>query len=682
MASNFTFGKKKLNNLLYEKIAKEPTGTYLNIVVDRQFDTTSLSRIVSWLTSLGAEEFRIIYALDEPVDKHLEDKSITKYFMNHRAKLEEYLVKGCPVIASGGALYSVIEDNKVYTNTTDQVDFGITNFWSSRDLTTENGFWVYPIRSFEALFKNNSSKPIDSYMTRLATRQILDALKNPKEPVIYPSLTKHFIGSNEEFYTDFYDLVKDRKGEVLSADIETDGLNFMTDHVGCITLSFDGLEGWYIPWKYVDKEKLNEVFGNNRLLGANFKFDTKMLWRNGISNCRIDEDIVILGHVLDEERSNSLKTLAYLYTPYGGYERALDKEKEDDDFENYLGIPEKILREYAIMDAIVTKRVWDGLMKHMRELDKKFPNDRFSGNTLERYYYFRNIPASNMYAKMEYTGVCVNKEKLDDLRIRLNEEIQKVKDRLSDAFGVDKKVDGFGGGKGFDWGSKREIGKMLQSKGWENLGLTKDGVYKVGDDQMTRWAKKHPEAKDLAYLASLLTLLNGFVGDDPVGDVEYGTKGWSQYLRYHKEDNTYRMHCNFKPMMADSGRSKCDSPNMQNVPTHSKWAEEVKKCVCTPNDDEYLLATQDYSALQTRLASVDIPSYEDDPLCKVLNDVNADLHSATAYLSFFKDKVVDVVEVDVEQDGKTYHFLGGEMVKTQRGKIPAKDLEETDTLII
>lgn len=210
----------------------------------------------------------------------------------------------------------------------------------------------------------------------------------------------------------------------------------------------------------------------------------------------------------------------------------------------------------------------------------------------------------------------------------------------------------------------------------------KDGVYKVSDDQMTRWAKKHPEAKDLAYLASLLTLLNGFVGDDPVGDVEYGTKGWSQYLRYHKEDNTYRMHCNFKPMMADSGRSKCDSPNMQNVPTHSKWAEEVKKCVCTPNDDEYLLATQDYSALQTRLASVDIPSYEDDPLCKVLNDVNADLHSATAYLSFFKDKVVDVMEVDVEQDGKTYHFLGGEMVKTQRGKIPAKDLEETDTLII
>ena len=37
---------------------------------------------------------------------------------------------------------------------------------------------------------------------------------------------------------------------------------------------------------------------------------------------------------------------------------------------------------------------------------------------------------------------------------------------------------------------------------------------------------------------------------------------------------------------------------------------------------------------------------------------------------------------DCEQDGKTYEFLGGELVETNRGEIFARDLKEDDELII
>ena len=38
-------------------------------------------------------------------------------------------------------------------------------------------------------------------------------------------------------------------------------------------------------------------------------------------------------------------------------------------------------------------------------------------------------------------------------------------------------------------------------------------------------------------------------------------------------------------------------------------------------------------------------------------------------------------EIEVECNGKIYKYLGGELVNTQRGFIPAQDLTEEDTII-
>ena len=49
--------------------------------------------------------------------------------------------------------------------------------------------------------------------------------------------------------------------------------------------------------------------------------------------------------------------------------------------------------------------------------------------------------------------------------------------------------------------------------------------------------------------------------------------------------------------------------------------------------------------------------------------------------TFFKDKETEVEEIEVECNGKIYKYLGGELVNTQRGFIPAQDLTEEDTII-
>ena len=638
------------------------------VLVDERYEEYPLKAIETFLRDCGMHKFKILSTLNCKISKDQikndQKEGVISFYKSNCSDFESYIPKGAPIITSGAALYSLLKEDDIYPNHVQQIIFGKSNFLFSKDWTAENCHYVYPIESFRDIFAKGFNKPVDSYKTKLAQIQINNVIKNGGKPIPrYPKLKKIFIESPEEFDELFYKPNKDKRGNV-AWDLETSGFDFLNDRIGCITLSFDGITGYYIPWKYVNKPKLNEILSNNRQIQANGKFDCKFLWRNGIPAARIDEDVITLGHVLDETRSNSLKALAFYYSEFGGYERPLDNYQKKVKVDNYLDIDESILREYAIMDAIVTYRVWVNMMKHVRELDKKYPNEHGINTGLESYYYTRRIPANNLYAGMEYRGCYVDKKRLDTLREDMYKYIEDLRVQLAEAFEVP--VD-------FDWGSPSKVGRLIEKKGWEDLGRNESGEYQVSDFQIKRWSKDHPEVKLLKEYKSMNVMVNTFVGD-----LE-GTKGWSQYLKYHPEDDTYRIHADYYPMSTDSGRTRCQRPNLQNTPTRGKYAKAIKRCLVTPNDDNYYMVTVDYSSLQMRLATLDSG---DKHLTEVFNRENADVHSLTGWLVFAKEKTFDVMTVEVEQDGKTYKFLGGQQVMTQRGYVLARDLQEDDELIV
>lgn len=636
------------------------------ILVDERYEDIPIKAIEEFLKNLGIPKFLLLSVLNCSIQKNSikaeQKEGIISFYMNNCSDFEKHIPKGAPIITSGAALYSLLKEDDIYPNHVQQIIFGKSCFLFSKDLTSENCHMVYPIESFRDIFAKGFKKPVDSYKTKLAQIQLNKVLKYGGKPIPrYPKLKKIFITSKEEFNEIFYEPNKDKRAYV-AWDLETGGFNFLKDRIGCITLSFDGITGYYIPWKYVDKDKLREILKNNKQILANGKFDCKFLWANGIPEARIDEDVITLGHVLDETRSNSLKALAFYYSEFGGYERPLDIYKKRVKVDSYLDIDEDILKEYAIMDAIVTYRIWVNMMKHVRELDKKYPNEHGINTGLESYYYTRRIPANNLYAGIEYRGIYVDKDRLDNLRIEMQDYINSLKAQLAEAFGVS--VD-------FDWGSSAKLGRLLEKKGWEELGRNESGEYQVSEFQIKRWSKDHPEAKLLKELKSMNVMINAFVGDVK------GTKGWSQYLTYHPEDDSWRMHPDYFPMGTDSGRTRCQKPNMQNTPTRGKYAKAIKRCLKTPNDNDYYMVTVDYSSLQMRLATIDS---KDKHLTEVFNRDNADVHSLTGWLVFAKEKTFDVMTVEVEQDGKTYKFLGGQQVMTQRGYVLARDLQEDDEI--
>ncbi len=703
--SDFSFGKinvksrKQVVNLktydsplLVDKgNAKASYDVPVVILTEDHFESKEITYIDRFLASEGITRYIMLDSINCEYREKDAKEGLIKFYKANKSNFMDYIPYGAPIITSGPALYSLIQEDDIYPNHMNQMIFGKSSFWFSYDLKKETCHRVFPIAPLKSdifgysVYKKWCSGAVDSYKTKIARVQMSNAIKFTEiEPPEYPELNKVFVGSAKEFDELFYQPNKNRKGELLAWDLETSGLNFMKDKIGCITLSFDGITGYYIPWKYVDKKKLGEILGNNRQLGHNLKFDTKFLWRNGVPEAHIDEDTLYMAHTLDETRSNSLKAMAFMYSQYGGYERPLDEYKEKMGKNIcYLDIQEDILRDYAVMDAIVTRRIWDSMIAHMRELDKKYPNEFAETGTMEHYYYTFRIPAAQTYADMEYQGCYVNKEKLDNLRNQIEGDIAGIKATLCKSFEV--KED-------FPWESGQQLGILLESKGWEDLGRTKSGEYATGDFQMSRWKKTHKEAELLEKLKSLNTLLNTFVGDDTSNSVvadylgyndEKGEKGWVQYLQYHEEDDSWRMHPNFLPMMADSGRSRCTEPNLQQVPSHGKYAKEIKKCIKTPNDDDYYMVTCDYSSLQLRIATQDIRDME-DPLYKILQGGRTvDLHSITAYNTFYKERDIDVEIITVTQDGKTYQFLGGEAVETvERGEVFACELTENDTLII
>ena len=690
--SGFSFGgisvkdkKRSLNQeLISSPIIVDKSDTFcpglskpITVLVERYLKGKEIDALENFLKKKGIKKYIIMCTLKYDVTPtYIQDElheGIIGYYMRNTSQFRKYIQPLSPILVFGPAIYSLLQEDDIQYNHCDQRPFCVSNFWFSYDLSSK-GNYVYPVWPIDDIFADGFAdksgrlmSPVDSYRTNLAILQIQDILKDGIRPAPrYPKLNKIFIESKEDFYERFWKIIKDKHNEIMSWDLETSGFNCFTDRIGCITISFDGRTGWYIPWEYVDKKCLNTLIKNNKNLGANLKFDIKFLWQNGCPDARVDEDVYTIGHCLDETRSNSLKALAFYYTIYGGYERALDVYKNKYNIDNYLDIDEDILKEYAIMDAIVCRRIYDEIMKHLRWIDKKFPNEKFPEDSLEKYYYYRRIPANNLYADMEYKGICVNKNKLDKVREDMREYIKNLKKELCQLYNV---------AEDFDWSSTMKVGKLFKKLGYENLGESKAGEYKCSDDELIRWAKIHPEVKKLQTLRSLNTLINTFVGD------EEGTKGWTQYMIHHPEDKpeVWRMHPSFNAMATDTHRTKTSKPNSQNVVSRNLFSKEIKATWCTPDDDEYYLVTCDMSALQLRLATIN--SF-DEALTAEFQKSNADIHSLTGSLVFTKDRELDIETITVEQDGKTYEFLGGELVETKRGEIFARDLKEDDELII
>lgn len=410
-------------------------------------------------------------------------------------------------------------------------------------------------------------------------------------------------------------------------DLETSSLYHFADDfsIGCLTLAFDDKTGYYLRWKDIDPQILDNFLANKTQIYANGKFDTKaMIVKAGIKNAVVHHDIVLLFHTLSTERiSNGLKALAWLVGD-GGYDGPLEDYKRRYAPKSYLDIPEEILSVYATLDAVVTFKLY--------KLGKRLARAQAGVFSVYKNKY---VPVIPVFEDMEILGLDVNKQKLVALHKQL----------VRDAAAIEAEILAELNAPDLLLTSAEQLGRVLERAGFPNLGKGEKNVYKTGAEELQKWSKQGYKVCDKILRYRSLTKLDAsFVGelveDDPSltkaenffhrnserrpkgkGKKKRKANGIVQHLR-----SDGKVHTTYGPALTDSGRSKSWDPNLQNQTKHSEEAQQFRSIFECPKNGKIWEA--DYDGFQLRIGCI----LSGDPVMEdIFLNRGGDMHSITGH---------------------------------------------------
>lgn len=180
-------------------------------------------------------------------------------------------------------------------------------------------------------------------------------------------------------------------------------------------MDMDDMTYWEGLWTQVNWLLTSEKVS---LRGANWKYDSRWIKHKwGISCTNFKFDTLLVGSLLDENRSNSLKLHAKIMTPMGGYEEDMGKY----DMGRLDLVPKMELLPYMGGDTDATYRVAK-VMKRELLADKRLCN----------FYIKLTHPASQVFEKVERTGILVDLPYYQNLQSELTAEINRLTGSMLD----------------------------------------------------------------------------------------------------------------------------------------------------------------------------------------------------------------------------------------------------------
>ncbi|MDD5651143.1 MAG: DNA polymerase, partial [Candidatus Nanoarchaeia archaeon] len=325
------------------------------------------------------------------------------------------------IITTGRALYTITESKLLkYNNFFIPVN-GSEQLYQLDDAfiySSEYNCNIFPIPPLYQWIKDN--EVLDVYEYKFSIQQIKRAIDNLKEKVRRIQKCKFYEELNPNEFLN--NLINNKDIKKISIDTETTGLNWIKDKIYSIQFSFNFYEGHFCLFDKIDKNLLIELFKRKDIIWTyqNPQYDIKMLKQAGIFNARCDFDTMTAAHILNENSPNGLKSLAWLYTNYGGYENKLNQYLKKFKLQDFTKLPKELLLEYACMDSILTYQVQEYFEKRF-ELEDSFVKDN---------YYNYIIPAIKMIIDVEMTGVQVDMNYMVEYSNQLKEKAKEIENSI------------------------------------------------------------------------------------------------------------------------------------------------------------------------------------------------------------------------------------------------------------
>ncbi len=379
-------------------------------------------------------------------------------------------------------------------------------------------------------------------------------------------------------------------------DTETTSLNALEAELVGIAFSWTKGKGYYLalPNNHEEVASLLEPFKvffehtSIEKVGHNLKYDLKVLRNYNIEVVGPLFDTMVAHYLINPDMRHSMDILAetYLnYTPQSITELIGKKGKNQGSMRD---VPVEAQTEYAVEDADITL-----------QLKNHFETELTSANTLKLYKEVE-LPLVEVLTAMECEGINLNTPFLNNLSIKLAEDIQRLETAIFEQ-----------AGETFNLASPKQLGEIL----FEKLKLvakpkkTKTGQYSTAEDVLSYLAKEHPIIAEVLEWRSLQKLQTTYVESLP------------------KEVNptTGRVHTIYNQAVAATGRLSSNNPNLQNIPIRTERGQEVRKAFI-PRDENHILMAADYSQIELRIIAA---LSKDEGMIEAFQN-KEDIHRATA----------------------------------------------------
>lgn len=337
--------------------------------------------------------------------------------------------------------------------------------------------------------------------------------------------------------------------------------NILDKRVLYVFLSLDGKEIYYVNEDELPQIKTLLSNPEIKKHGYDLKEDYILLKPYEIELNSMDFDITIAEYLIDSKSSTSYECSAiamkYLTRKIKSKEDLLGKgakakkfdEIEFDELSSYIGdILNTVNGVYPKMEEKLKETEMDGLFYHVE------------------------MPLVEVLGSMEYIGMKVDKDQLNELKDKFTTIINELENEIFEL-----------AGEPFNINSPKQLGVVL----FEKLGLpvikkTKTG-YSTNAEVLEKLRDKHEIIDKITEYRQIVKLNSTYV------------EGLLKIIN----PKTGRIHSSFNQTITTTGRISSTEPNMQNIPVKTEMGRDIRKVFVA--DDNCKLVDADYSQVELRV---------------------------------------------------------------------------------
>lgn len=384
----------------------------------------------------------------------------------------------------------------------------------------------------------------------------------------------------------------------VSIDTETTHLSPRWAQLVGISLAWQEAEAYYLPVAAppgeacLDKQRtldrLRPILEDPAVekVGQNLKYDAVVLRNAGIRLAGIKFDTMVASYLLDAgERNHNLDQLSERYLNHRpiSITELIGRGKQQKRMDE---VPVSQVGPYAAEDADIPLRLYPMLDQRL--------------NSADMAPLFRDVemPLVEVLADMEYDGICVDTNRLDELSKQFGEQLDKLE---AEIYGL--------AGRKLNIASTRQLADVLfgQLK-LPVLKRTKSGP-STDADVLQQLAALHELPQRILQFRQFAKLKNTYVDTLP--------------KLVHPE--TGRVHASFHQVVAATGRLSSSDPNLQNIPVRTDVGRQIRSAFVT-RDAGWRLVAADYSQIELRVLA---HFSSDDELCRAFV-AGEDIHTRVA----------------------------------------------------